>query len=115
MDIRRYGNTGKINRKTVLSFTTLIICANVTSDKRCGLSFDGLFPLDWSTSEGNHHNQAGQSRVTLNLTAAAPVLIGYPDHHANSGASAETTVRKVSKLNGQTDDVSNVLASYHFW
>ncbi|XP_056269591.1 LIM domain only protein 7-like isoform X2 [Pseudoliparis swirei] len=60
---------------------------------------------DWSTSEGNHHNQAGQSRVTLNLTAAAPVLIGYPDHHANSGASAETTVRKVSKLNGQTDDV----------
>ncbi|XP_034385234.1 LIM domain only protein 7-like isoform X3 [Cyclopterus lumpus] len=60
---------------------------------------------DWSTSEGSHHNQAGQSRVTLNLTAAAPVLIGYPDHHANSGASAETTVRKVSKLNGQTDNV----------
>ncbi|XP_068430443.1 LIM domain only protein 7-like [Clinocottus analis] len=60
---------------------------------------------DWSTGEGSHHNQPGQSRMTLNLTAAAPVLIGCPDHHANSGAAAETTVRKVSKLNEQTDNV----------
>lgn len=76
---------------------------------QCGLSFDGwLFSLDWSTSEGSHHNQPGQSRMTLNLTAAAPVLIGCPDHHANSGASTETTVRNVSKFNGQTDNVSNV-------
>uniref|UniRef100_A0A8C9XM97 LIM domain 7b n=1 Tax=Sander lucioperca TaxID=283035 RepID=A0A8C9XM97_SANLU len=57
---------------------------------------------DWSTSEGSHPNQSGQSRVTLNLTAAAPGLIGCPDHHANSGASTETTVRN---LNGQTDNV----------
>ncbi|KAM9366993.1 LIM domain only protein 7-like [Symphorus nematophorus] len=60
---------------------------------------------DWSTSEGSHHNQPGQSRMTLNLTAAAPVLIGCPDHHANSGASTETTVRKVSKFNGQVENV----------
>ncbi|XP_075934069.1 LIM domain only protein 7b [Anarhichas minor] len=60
---------------------------------------------DWGTSEGSHHNQPGQSRMTLNLTAAAPVLIGSPDLHANSGASTDTAVRKVSKLNGQTDKV----------
>ncbi|GLD47351.1 LIM domain only protein 7-like isoform X1 [Lates japonicus] len=58
---------------------------------------------DWSTSEGSHHNQPGQSRVTLNLTAGAPVLIGCTDHHANSTASTETTV--ASKFNGQTDNV----------
>ncbi|XP_019117104.2 LIM domain only protein 7b isoform X3 [Larimichthys crocea] len=60
---------------------------------------------DWSTSEGSHHNQPGQSRMTLNLTSAAPVLIGCPDHHANGGASTETAVRKVSNFNGQTDNV----------
>ncbi|XP_042349193.1 LIM domain only protein 7b isoform X2 [Plectropomus leopardus] len=60
---------------------------------------------DWSTSEGSHHNQPGQSRVTLNLTAAAPVLTGRPDHHANSGASAETAGRNLSQFNGQTDNV----------
>ncbi|XP_035508239.1 LIM domain only protein 7b isoform X2 [Morone saxatilis] len=59
---------------------------------------------DWSSSEGSHHNQPGQSR-TLNLTAAAPILTGCPDHHANSGASTEITVRKVSKCNGQPDNV----------
>ncbi|XP_060892154.1 LIM domain only protein 7b isoform X3 [Labrus mixtus] len=59
---------------------------------------------DWSTSEESHHNQPGQSRMTLNLTASAPVLIGYPDHHANSGASTDTTV-KVSKSNWQSDNV----------
>uniref|UniRef100_A0A8C4IDX0 LIM domain only protein 7 n=1 Tax=Dicentrarchus labrax TaxID=13489 RepID=A0A8C4IDX0_DICLA len=60
---------------------------------------------DWSSSEGSHHNQPGQSTMTLNLTAAAPVLTGCLDHHANSGASTETTVRKVSKLDGQPDNV----------
>ncbi|TKS70279.1 LIM domain only protein 7 [Collichthys lucidus] len=60
---------------------------------------------DWSTSEGTHHNQPGQSRMTLNLTSAAPVLIGCPDHHANGGASTETAVRKVSSFNGQTDNL----------
>ncbi|KAM7015621.1 LIM domain only protein 7-like isoform 3-T3 [Tautogolabrus adspersus] len=59
---------------------------------------------DWSTSEESHHNQPGQCRMTLNLTASAPVLIGYPDHHANSGASTDTTV-KVSKSNWQSDNV----------
>ncbi|XP_032380326.1 LIM domain only protein 7 isoform X3 [Etheostoma spectabile] len=57
---------------------------------------------DWSTSEGSHPNQSGQSRVTLNLTAAAPFLMGCPDHHANSGACTEPADRN---LNGQTDDV----------
>ncbi|KAM6950209.1 LOW QUALITY PROTEIN: LIM domain only protein 7-like [Lycodopsis pacificus] len=60
---------------------------------------------DWRTSEGSHHNQPGQSRMTLNLTAAAPVLIGSTDLHSNSGASTDTAVRKVSKLNGQADNV----------
>ncbi|XP_022623614.1 LIM domain only protein 7-like isoform X4 [Seriola dumerili] len=60
---------------------------------------------DWSTSEGSHHSQPGQSRMTINLTAAAPVLIGCPDHHANSTASADTTVTKASKFNRQADDV----------
>lgn len=46
--------------------------------------------------------------MTVNLTTAAPILIGCPDHHANTGASAETTVRRVSKFNGQTDNVSGV-------
>ncbi|XP_030271174.1 LIM domain only protein 7-like isoform X2 [Sparus aurata] len=60
---------------------------------------------DWSTSEGSHLNQPGQSRMTLNLTASAPVLIGCPDHLANTCSSADATVRKVSKFNGQTDNV----------
>ncbi|XP_070692261.1 LIM domain only protein 7b [Pempheris klunzingeri] len=60
---------------------------------------------DWSTCEGSHPNPPGQSRMTLNLTAAAPVLIGCPDHHANSGASTESSVTKVSKFSGQTDNV----------
>ncbi|XP_039984836.1 LIM domain only protein 7-like isoform X2 [Xiphias gladius] len=58
---------------------------------------------DWSTSEGSHHSQPGQSKMTLNLTAAAPVLIGFPDHHANSATSKETTVTKTSNVNGQAD------------
>ncbi|XP_026233822.1 LIM domain only protein 7-like isoform X2 [Anabas testudineus] len=60
---------------------------------------------DWSNSEWSHHNQPGQSRMTLNLTPAASVLIGCPDHHANSAASADTTETKVSKFNGQTENV----------
>ncbi|CAK6965883.1 LIM domain only protein 7-like isoform X4 [Scomber scombrus] len=60
---------------------------------------------DWSTSEGSHHNQQGQSRMTLNLTSSAPVLIGCADHHANSATSTETSVTKLSKFNGQTDNV----------
>lgn len=69
---------------------------------------DWLFSLDWRTSEGNHHNQPGQSRMTLNLTSSAPVLIGCADHHANTAASPETTVTKLSTFSGQTDDVRNV-------
>ncbi|XP_028257988.1 LIM domain only protein 7-like isoform X2 [Parambassis ranga] len=61
---------------------------------------------DWSTSEGSHHSLPGQSRVTINLTAGAPVLIGCPDHYANSAASTEMAVAQVSKLNGQTDNVT---------
>ncbi|XP_035019362.2 LIM domain only protein 7-like isoform X2 [Hippoglossus stenolepis] len=57
---------------------------------------------DWSSSEGSHHNQPGKSRMTLNLTAAAPLLIGCPDHHANSTASTETAALK---FNGHTDNV----------
>ncbi|XP_063330369.1 LIM domain only protein 7-like isoform X3 [Pelmatolapia mariae] len=61
---------------------------------------------DWSTGEGTHHSQPGQSRVTLNLTAASsPVLIGCPDHHANSAAFPETQVTQGFKSNGHTDNV----------
>uniref|UniRef100_A0AAQ5Z1L4 Uncharacterized protein n=1 Tax=Amphiprion ocellaris TaxID=80972 RepID=A0AAQ5Z1L4_AMPOC len=60
---------------------------------------------DWSTSDGSHHSLPGQSRVTLNLSAAAPVLIACTDHHANGVASAETAVTEVSKFNGQSDNV----------
>ncbi|XP_068178823.1 LIM domain only protein 7-like isoform X2 [Antennarius striatus] len=60
---------------------------------------------DWSTSEGVHPNRPGQSRMTLNLTATAPVLIGYPDHHANSGITAESSIREGSRFNGQVDNV----------
>ncbi|XP_051800860.1 LIM domain only protein 7-like [Acanthochromis polyacanthus] len=60
---------------------------------------------DWSTSDGSHHSLPGQSRVTLNLTAAAPVLIGSTDHHVNGVASTETAVKEVSKFCGQSDNV----------
>nr|XP_024658328.1 LIM domain only protein 7 isoform X7 [Maylandia zebra] len=61
---------------------------------------------DWSTGEGTHHSQPGQSRVTLNLTAASsPVLIGCPDHHANSAAFPDTQVTQGFKNNGHTDNV----------
>ncbi|XP_030582328.1 LIM domain only protein 7b isoform X2 [Archocentrus centrarchus] len=61
---------------------------------------------DWSTCGGSHHSQSGQSRVTLNLTAAAaPVLIGCPDHHANSDAFTETGDTQGFKINGHTGNV----------
>ncbi|KAF7654775.1 hypothetical protein LDENG_00064770 [Lucifuga dentata] len=59
---------------------------------------------EWNTGDGSNHNQPGQSRMTLNLTAAAPLLIGCPDHHASSTVSTETTIRKLSKYDGQTDN-----------
>lgn len=65
------------------------------------------FSLDWSISEASHRNQPGQSRVTLNLTSAAPVLIGCPDHHANSAASTE---KVILTFNGPTDNVSNIFS-----
>uniref|UniRef100_A0A1A7WWR8 LIM domain only 7b n=1 Tax=Iconisemion striatum TaxID=60296 RepID=A0A1A7WWR8_9TELE len=58
---------------------------------------------DWSTIRDGHPNQPVQSRKTLNLTAAAPVLIGYTDRHANSVAPPETADRQGSKFNWQTD------------
>ncbi|KAM9765270.1 LIM domain only protein 7-like isoform 3-T4 [Menidia menidia] len=48
---------------------------------------------DWSTT--SHHNQSSQSRMTLNLTATAPVLIGCPGPHARSAAPTETTDTQV--------------------
>ncbi|XP_037835900.1 LIM domain only protein 7 isoform X2 [Kryptolebias marmoratus] len=51
---------------------------------------------DWSNSKESLPNQPGQSRMTLNLTSAAPVLIGYPDHHANGVAPADTKTSKSS-------------------
>ncbi|XP_060923641.1 LIM domain only protein 7b [Limanda limanda] len=59
---------------------------------------------DWSSSEGSHPNQPGKSTMTLNLTAAAPGLMGCPDHHANRTASTETAALK---FNGHTDNVDH--------
>ncbi|XP_047220067.1 LIM domain only protein 7b isoform X3 [Girardinichthys multiradiatus] len=61
---------------------------------------------DWSTNKGSPHNRPGRSMLTLNLTSAAPVLIGRSDHHANNAASVETTDTQESQLNGQTDNVT---------
>ncbi|KAG7482339.1 LIM domain only protein 7-like isoform X1 [Solea senegalensis] len=60
---------------------------------------------DWSSTEGSHHAQPGHGRVTLNLTAAAPVLRGCADHHANSAASTDPAVAQALKFNGQADNV----------
>lgn len=49
--------------------------------------------------------------LTLNLTSAAPVLIGRSNHHANNAASTEMTDTQESQFNGQTDDVSLLLKS----
>ncbi|KAK5604609.1 hypothetical protein CRENBAI_014434 [Crenichthys baileyi] len=61
---------------------------------------------DWSMNKGSHHNRPGQSMLTLNLTSAAPVLIGRSDHHANNAASVETADSQESQLIGQTDNVT---------
>ncbi|XP_037552465.1 LIM domain only protein 7 [Nematolebias whitei] len=58
---------------------------------------------DWSSSTESHPHQPAQSRMTLNLTSAAPVLIGYPDLHANTAASTTT---QLEKSNWQTADVT---------
>ncbi|XP_041848379.1 LIM domain only protein 7-like isoform X2 [Melanotaenia boesemani] len=59
---------------------------------------------DWSSSDGSYANQPGQSRLTLNLTAAAPVLISCTNHQAKSAASTETDTQ-ASEFNGQTEKV----------
>ncbi|CAB1459600.1 unnamed protein product, partial [Pleuronectes platessa] len=58
---------------------------------------------DWSSSEGDHPDQPGRSRMTLNLTAAAPGLIGCPDHHANRTASTETAALKLNGHKGSVE------------
>lgn len=55
---------------------------------------------------GSRHKEPGQSRTTLNLTAAAPALIGRLASH---GAGAEIPAGKASELSGQTDGASGHL------
>lgn len=55
---------------------------------------------------GSRHKEPGQSRTTLNLTAAAPALIGRLASH---GARAEIPTGKASELGGQTDGASGHL------
>ncbi|XP_056881609.1 LIM domain only protein 7-like isoform X1 [Takifugu flavidus] len=59
---------------------------------------------DWSSSVGSRHKEPGQSRTTLNLTAAAPALIGRLPAHG-----AEIPAGKASELSGQTDGASGHL------
>lgn len=54
----------------------------------------------------SRHKEPGQSRMTLNLTAAAPALIGRLASH---GAGAEIPAGKTSELSGQTDGASGHL------
>lgn len=69
------------------------------------------FSLDWSSSssgssEGGLRSLHGQSRMTLNLTSASPVLITCrPD----SAAASAAAVGKASGLDGQTDHVSGIV------
>ncbi|XP_061597689.1 LIM domain only protein 7b isoform X2 [Cololabis saira] len=65
---------------------------------------------DWSTSEGNHHSQPVQSRMTLNLTTTAPMLIGRPDYHASSVVSTEMADTQESKLSGEAHNAMHVKA-----
>ncbi|KAM6943577.1 LIM domain only protein 7b [Xenentodon cancila] len=65
---------------------------------------------DWSTSEGNHYSLPGQSRVTLNLTTTAPMLIGRPDYHASSVVTTEMADAQESKLSGDAHNVMQVKA-----
>ncbi|XP_043957427.1 LIM domain only protein 7-like isoform X4 [Gambusia affinis] len=64
---------------------------------------------DWSMNKGSNLNRPGQSMLTLNLTSAAPVLIGRSDHHANNAASTEMADTQESQFNGQTDNVFSSL------
>ncbi|XP_043957433.1 LIM domain only protein 7-like isoform X7 [Gambusia affinis] len=66
---------------------------------------------DWSMNKGSNLNRPGQSMLTLNLTSAAPVLIGRSDHHANNAASTEMADTQESQFNGQTDNKSQEKAS----
>lgn len=91
MDIRRYGIKGKETKSW-----------NICIGKK---HFDQHFPslsLDWSSNEENPQNQPAPSRMTLNLTAAAPVLIGCADRQT----SAEMREAQESKLNEQSPNVS---------
>ncbi|XP_023809169.1 LIM domain only protein 7 isoform X4 [Oryzias latipes] len=62
---------------------------------------------DWSSNEENPQNQPAPSRMTLNLTAAAPVLIGCADRQT----SAEMREAQESKLNEQSPNVKEVKAT----
>uniref|UniRef100_A0A3P9I0J2 LIM domain 7b n=1 Tax=Oryzias latipes TaxID=8090 RepID=A0A3P9I0J2_ORYLA len=62
---------------------------------------------DWSSNEENPQNQPAHSRMTLNLTAAAPVLIGCADRQT----SAEMREAQESKLNEQSPNVKEVRAT----
>lgn len=70
-----------------------------------GFFFCG-FLLDWSKDKGSNPNRPVQSMLTLNLTSAAPVLIGRSNHHANNAASTEMLDAQKTQFNGQTDNVS---------
>uniref|UniRef100_A0A3P9L223 LIM domain 7b n=1 Tax=Oryzias latipes TaxID=8090 RepID=A0A3P9L223_ORYLA len=62
---------------------------------------------DWSSNEENPQNQPAHSRMTLNLTAAAPVLIGCADRQT----SAEMREAQESKQNEQSPNVKEVKAT----
>lgn len=81
-----------------------------TDGSTAALRVDGwLFSLDWSSSVGSRHKKPGQSRTTLNLTAAAPALIGRPARLASHGSGAEIPAGKASELSGQTGGASGHL------
>ncbi|XP_056134806.1 LOW QUALITY PROTEIN: LIM domain only protein 7-like [Lampris incognitus] len=55
---------------------------------------------DWSSNDGGHASLPSQSKKALNLTAAAPMLIGHPEPHANSTAGTKTMDAESAQLSG---------------
>ncbi|RVE74432.1 hypothetical protein OJAV_G00021780 [Oryzias javanicus] len=61
---------------------------------------------DWSNNEESHQNQPAQGRMTLNLTAAAPVLVGCADRQN----SVEMKDAQESKLNEESPNMTEVMS-----
>lgn len=125
MDIRRYGSKGEIMGECASGFlfiyllvtflyqaaSCIDILLNATGSSAVFNSAElttACFSSDWSSSGsgGGLHSLHSQSRMTLNLTSASPVLITRQTDSAAAAAAAG----QASGSNGQADHVSGALA-----